>query len=330
MQDDPIPTDASAARTNAEWRGLITAIGDDRGYYEQLGAQHAALFIDESPTLIVSFETIDGIRNGAPDQMPLGHRVAAGLGWSHLCLIADGETWFRDPAVFRFFDRLVDDAFFEDFDQVVFYGAGMCGYAATAFCVTAPGATVLAIQPQATLDPRVTEWDNRFTTKRRINFTDRYGYAPEMTEGAGDVYILYDPEEQLDAMHAALFTKPFVQKLRCPHLGQYIELALLQMEVLPKLLARAGSGTLSAAAFHRLYRARRNHGGYLRNLLSRLQDDDRALLSAYVCRSVLTRKQAPRIRKRLEQVQAELIARETPLPPARPRAVVANVGSTAG
>jgi hypothetical protein len=49
--------------------------------------------------------------------------------------------------------------FFDDFDQVVFYGAGQCGYAAAAFSVATPGATVVAIQPQATLDPRVTEWD---------------------------------------------------------------------------------------------------------------------------------------------------------------------------
>ena len=319
MQDEPNGLDAAAAKTNAQWRVLIAEIGEERGYYQPLGDKHAALFIDESPTLIVSFETVDSIRTATPGQMPLGYRVAEGLGWSHLCLIVEGETWFRDPAVYRYFDRLVDDAFFEDFDQVVFYGAGMCGYAATAFCVTAPGATVVAIQPQATLDPRVTEWDTRFSTHRRLNFNDRYGYAPDMIEGAGDVFVLYDPDEQMDAMHAALFTKPFVTKLRCPHLGQYIELSLLQMDILPRLLARAGAGRLNAATFHRLYRARRSHGGYLRNLLVRLQDDDRALLSAYACRSVLARIAAPRIRRRMEQLEAELAERDLTLKPMRQR-----------
>ena len=108
----------------------------------------------------------------------------------------------------------------------------------------------------------------------------------------------------------------FRSKLRCPHLGTAIELALLQMDVLPRLLARAGSGKLDAPTFHRLYRARRNHGGYLRGLLARLQDDDRPLLSAYVCRSTLKRISAPRIRRRLEQVEAELAERGTPLKPA--------------
>ncbi len=319
MHDQPSDPSASGCQTVPEWRSRLAEIGDERGYFQPLGSNHSALFIDEGPTLIVTFETVDGIRDASESQMPLGYRVAEGLGWSHLCLIAEGETWFRDPAVYRFFDRLVDDAFFEDFDQVVFYGAGMCGYAATAYCVTAPGATVLAIQPLATLDPRVTEWDARYTRRRRLNFTDRYGYAPDMIEGAGDVYVLYDPEEPLDAMHAALFTKPFVTKLRCPHLGGQIEQSLLQMDVLPRLLARAGAGRLDSATFHRLYRARRNHGGYLRGLLARLQDDDRPLLSAYVCRSALSRIAAPRIRRRLEQVEAELTARGTPLRPAPPR-----------
>ena len=316
MQDQVNGRNAAGASNNEEWFDKIALIGDERGYFQRLGAGHAALFVDEGPRLLVTFETLASIRNGCPEQLPLGYRVADGQGWSHLCLIAEGETWFRDPAVYGYFDRLVDDAFFEDFDHVAFYGAGMCGYAATAYCVTAPGATVVAIQPQATLDPRVTEWDDRFSTHRRIDFTNRYGYGPEMIEGAGEVFILYDPRETADAMHAALFTKSFVAKLRCPHLGPYVELSLQQMEVLPPLLVHAGAGTLSAEVFHKLYRARRNHGGYLRSLLSRLQDDDRPLLSTYVCRSVLSRMSAPRIRKRLEQAEAELAARRAATAPA--------------
>ena len=317
MPDSTTGLDAATARTAAEWRTRIDEIGEELGHYEPLGPNHAAFFVDNTPTLIVTFETVASIRAATPGQMPFGYRVAQGLGWSHLCILTEGETWFRDPAVYRYFDRLVDDAFFEDFDHVVFYGSGMCGYAATAFCVAAPGATVIAIQPQATLDPRVTEWDARFAERRRISFTDRYGYGPDMIEGAGDVFILYDPHEPLDAMHAALYTKPFVTKLRCPHLGSKIEQGLLQMEVLPQLLARAGTGRMDAAAFHRLYRARRSHGGYLRTLLARLQKADRPLLSAYACRSVLSRMSAPRIGRRLEQIEAELIARGTPLRPAR-------------
>ena len=50
-----------------------------------------------------------------------------------------GDTWFRDNRVYGYFDRLIADGFFEDFDTVIFYGAGSCGYAAAAFSVAAPG-----------------------------------------------------------------------------------------------------------------------------------------------------------------------------------------------
>jgi hypothetical protein len=116
------------------------------------------------------------------------HILLGGLfkknGWSHLSIILDGDTWFHDPKVYAYFNRLDDDGFFDDFDHVVFYGAGPCKYAAAAFSVAAPGATVDAIQPQTTLDPRITDWDDRYMKMRRTDFTSRYGYAPDMLDAA--------------------------------------------------------------------------------------------------------------------------------------------------
>ncbi|MDD8022965.1 MAG: phosphoadenosine phosphosulfate reductase, partial [Paracoccaceae bacterium] len=148
--------------SDSEWQRQLEALGDETGYYERLGWSHGAFFADEGPVLLVSFEARGGIRARSDDQMPLGYSVAQAGGWSSLTLICDHDTWFRDPAVYAYFDRLVDEAFFEDFDRVIFYGTGPAGYAAAAFSVTAPGATVIAIQPQATLDPRLSGWDDRF------------------------------------------------------------------------------------------------------------------------------------------------------------------------
>ncbi|MFN6978284.1 MAG: phosphoadenosine phosphosulfate reductase, partial [Gemmobacter sp.] len=188
------PMDASAATDRASWLACLDAIAEDAGYLEALGPRHWAFFHDDSPTLLVTFETVDAIRGGSPGQMPLGWDIARANGWSHLCLIADGATWWRDRRVWGFFDRLVDDAFFEDFDRVCFYGAGAGGYAAAAYSVAAPGATVLALRPRATLDPGVAGWDPRDRTARRLDFTSRYGFAPDMTEGAGKVFVLADPD----------------------------------------------------------------------------------------------------------------------------------------
>jgi hypothetical protein len=295
-----------------DWLAKIDEVGEEAGYFQTLGHRHWAFFSDESPVLLVTFETADAVR-ATEDGLPMGHALASSRGWSHLCLIADGETWYRDPAVFRYFDRLVDDAFFEDFDRVVFYGAGMGGYAACAFSVAAPGATVIAVQPVATLDPSVTGWDPRHSGARRLSFTDRYGYAPDLTEGAGDLYLLFDPEEPLDAMHAALFLRPYALPLRCRFLGASVEKALTGMEILPQLILAAGDGTLTPGLFRRLFRKRRRYGPYLRALLARAEAEDRPGLAALLARNVTARLHSPRFRQRLD----ELTARGITLPPQR-------------
>lgn len=291
---------------DGDWFARMEEIGEEAGYFQRLGPHHSALFLDEAPILLVTFETVQSIRQTQPGQLPVGYQIAKGRGWSHLCLIADGDTWYRDKAVYAYFDRLVDDAFFEDFDQVVFYGAGMAGYAAAAFSVAAPGATVIAVQPQATLDPRIAGWDPRWPEMRRISFTDRYGFAPDMIEGAGQVFVIFDPELVLDAMHAALFSKAFVTLLPCRHLGRDIGAALDEMHILQSMLAAACSGAFDAHMFAIFYRARRNYRPYLRGLLTHLDRDGRAFLAALLCRNVMGRMEAPKMKARLEQLENDL------------------------
>jgi hypothetical protein len=303
---------------DSDWFARLEGIGAEAGYFLRLGDRHSAFFLDQSATLLVTFETVRSIRQTQPAQMPLGYGVAKGRDWSHLCLIAEGDTWYRDKAVYAFFDRLVNDAFFEDFDQVVFYGAGMAGYAAAAFSVTAPGATVIAVQPQATLAPRIAGWDPRWPEMRRTSFTDRYGFAPDMTEGAGPVFVIYDPEQVLDAMHAALFTRPHVTPLPCRNLGRDIGLALDEMHILPSMLAAACTGSFDARMFSIFYRARRNYRPYLRGLLSNLDRDGRAYLAALLCRSVVARMDAPKMKARLAQLENDLAMAGQKLPGSRP------------
>ena len=158
--------------TNTQWLVQLEDIGEEEGYFSPLGDDHAAVFVDRSQeVLFVSFETLAGVRSVSETGMPLGFDVCESRGWSHLTLLAMKETWYRSHFVYGYFDRLVDEGFFEDFDKVIFYGAGMCGYAAAAFSVVAPGATVIAVSPQASLARDLTEWDTRFEGTRRMDFT---------------------------------------------------------------------------------------------------------------------------------------------------------------
>lgn len=306
--------------TDEEWLAEIEGIGEERGYYEPVGADHGALFIDEAlEVLVVSFDTVTSARAGSSFGLPHAMVLAEANGWSHLSILARRASWFRDPAVYGYFDRLVDEAFFEDFDRVIFYGAGMCGYAAAAYSVTAPGATVIAVAPQATLDPAVAIWDDRFVGMRRTDFTSRYGYAPDMLEAADSAYILYDPTAELDAMHAALFRGPMVRHIRFRQGGAHLGDDLQAMNVLQPVMQAAAEGTLTPAVVFRALRRRREYLPYLRNLLNRVHVEERHWLTALLCRAVLRRKNAPRFRHHLEISEHKLSVAGKRLPEPRVR-----------
>ena len=286
------------------WLETLEHDAEERGYYQPLGKHHAALFSDEGTNLLVTFERAEDIR--ARDGQPLAWAMTKGTDWSSLCLVADKDSWFRDRFVYGYFDRLVDDGFLEDFDRVVFYGAGMGGYAATAFSVVAPGAVVLAVEAQATLDTTIAGWDKRFPALRRTSFSDRYGYGPDMSENAESVFLFFDPENREDSMHASLFRNDNARPVPCSHMAGQIEHALVTMKIMPKLLQLAMDGDLSKDAFCRLYRARRCYFPYLRRLLHVLESAGRSQRGIWLCNSVVTRLRAPRFRKARERARRAL------------------------
>lgn len=304
MQDVPNILDQSLAGLDKKaWKDALANVAMECGMFQPLGDKHFATFVEEKNTLLVTFETVDGIRTLSETAQPMGFDMIRALGWSHLCIISDGDTWFRDPMIYGFFDRLIDDGFFEGFDKVVFYGAGPCGYAAAAFSVASPGSTVIAIQPQATLDPRMTEWDDRFTEMRRVDFNDRYGYAPDMLDAAEQAFVLYDPRQTLDAMHAALFRRKNVTRLRLPFMGAALQTALIQMQLIYRLISLAGQGKLTELAFYKIYRARRDYRPYLRNLMNEFDRSGRDEFNRILCKNVTSRMAAPRFRHRLVRME---------------------------
>jgi hypothetical protein len=302
--------------SKSQWLTQMAELTDEHGYFIDLGPKHYASFVEDRPTLLVTFETLDSIQNMSDLGQPLGFEMVEAQGWSHLCLISDGDTWFRAPQVYGFIDRLTDDGFFEDFEKVIFYGAGSCGYAASAFSVAAPGATVLTVRPQATLDPSRAGWDPRYKAMRKVPFDDRYGYAPDMIEAADQAFVLYDPQVQLDAMHAALFNGDNTTHLSMPHMGETPEHDLVDMRLLLRLLETAGNGNLTPQTFATMYRERRDYTPYLQRLLARLDADDRPYLSTLLCENVSQRIKARRFSERLSRLRSQPVPEvQTPAMP---------------
>ncbi|MFD0858111.1 phosphoadenosine phosphosulfate reductase [Roseovarius aquimarinus] len=317
MQDasNSSPTPLTGLDGRDAWLDKAAEIAGEDGYVERLGAQHAAIFIEDKPTLLVTFETHQAIEELSRDAHPLGWDIARALGWSHLCLVSDGDTWFRDKSVYGYFDRLIDDGFFEDFEQVIFYGSGSCGYAAAAFSVAAPGARVVVLNPQATLDPRIAEWDDRFRDMRRTSFTDRYGYAPDMLDAAREAFVIYDPAEPLNAMHAALFARRNVTLFRMRHMGRDLQKSLMRVQILFRILAQLSAGKLDRLGLARLYRARRRDGGYQFRLLEQLKSPLRPYLLVLLARKVLEQRNARPFRKALDAARRHAEEEGLRLPP---------------
>jgi len=294
--------------TDAEWLRALRGIGEKGGYFSSLGDNHAAVFIEQSHrVLFVSFEMLFTIRSVSDTGMPLAFDICERRGWSHLTLIAEQQDWFRDKRIWNYFDRLVDYGFFEDFDQVIFYGSGMCAYAAAAYSVAAPGATVLLVSPQATLDRERTAWDDRFPSTRRLDFQSRYGYAPDMLEAAAAAYLIYDPDETEDAMHASLFRGPNIGHFRYRRgRAGAIEADLRALSMISTLADSAAEGTLDLPTLAHHMRRRRRHVPYLRALLSRVLNEDRPALTARLCRAVLAEQPIPRFKHHLEAAERRL------------------------
>jgi hypothetical protein len=298
------------------WLDRLDAHAMEHGFHARLGARHGALYTEEDEdVLLVTFEAAATIRDqGAAPPLPQGLRIAGREGWSQLCLYSEGATWFRDPEVYAFFDDLVDDGYFDLFDKVIFYGAGACGYAACAYSVAAPGASVVAIRPHATLAPDRAIWDRRHRAARRLDFDGRYGDAPALLEAAARAALVYDPFVPEDAMHATLYG-PGPAHFRTPHLGPRTERELEDMGMLGPLIGAAARGKLDRATFARLYRKRRGHAAYLRHVAVALERADRPWLEGVWCRAALAQAERPRLRQGLDRATAALAAQGRSLPP---------------
>ncbi len=284
-----------------KWQRAMLAIAEGDGDFLPLGDRHYAFFAEESPVLLITFEDAAAVRE-REGNLPEHYELAKDRGWSLLTILAEGETWWRDPAVFRYFDRLSDDGFLEDFDRVIFYGAGPAGYAAAAFSITAPGAELVLVAPRATLDPARAGWDDRHRVARRINFDNRYGYAPDLTESASRVWLIHDPLHRPDAMHAALFQRPWVTPLYARYTGEGTEDTFVEMGILDRILDAAMDGKFSASYFAWLWRGRRSNSSYLRAILSAARLTGHKKREIMICRSVTQRLNAPRFQRRLDEL----------------------------
>ncbi|MBN2631332.1 MAG: hypothetical protein JXR75_12440 [Rhodobacteraceae bacterium] len=282
------PQVSAPAPKDGSWSAIASGLAGADGFFRE-SPDHSFLFIQRSDTLVVTFDNLDIAMTKREDRRPWGFSFIEKQGWSMLGVMANGWTWYRDRWVWQQFDDLRDSGFFQRFKRVVFYGASMGGYAACAFVPACPGADVVAISPQSTLDKTLVPWETRYHTAWGRDFSGPYGDAAQACAAAGRVFLLYDPYESLDTGHADRFAGSNVVKLRTPLLGHRLGSSLQQMGILAPITLSALNGTLTEAEFYRTLRARKTFARYQRELFKRALDRGRPGLARKLGRWVLTR-----------------------------------------
>ncbi|WP_415182344.1 glycosyltransferase family 2 protein [Phaeovulum sp.] len=270
------------------------------------GPESALFFEPFGKRLIVSFDNLSIVRGDDP-RWPWGYRfLTQTMGYSILGVMANERNWFRDGFVHDSFDVLRDAGFFDKFEDVVFYGASMGGFAALTYARAAPGARVLAIAPQSTLDRRIMPNEDRWGWTARLDWDDRYADAAGATANAREVITIHDPYFAPDQAQIARLSGDNLRRLHMPFFGHQLPNALLQMGILKPILVDLFNGTLDDRRFYSLLRARRNLPRFQHDLLMKAEEKQHPKLAIQVCEYILKRRDATNVSRSLDRIRASL------------------------
>lgn len=247
-------------------------LAEENGHYRQL-TRHFAAFFRRSNRLVVTFDHMQSRDNPAP-RFPWCFDLLEARGVSHLgIMMSRRNDWFRHRDLFDYFDMLAAEGFFDQFEDVLFYGSSMGGFGACAYAAAAPGARILALIPQSTLALDLAPFELRYAKGyARGDWDDpRYRDGAAGVAAASHAQIVYDPYFAEDRVHADRLQGPNVQHLKAFFAGHKATRALQFGGILGPLLDSALDGApMAERAFYDAYRAaRRTAPWHMRNLALR-------------------------------------------------------------
>jgi hypothetical protein len=268
---DSEPAKGACGRDKQDWVAHLARIGADHGFFDRVGRDHMALFVQEGETLLVSFDSAPRVFAEAADGLPLGFDAVQRRDWSLLSILRRGPGPFQDPDLAAFFQALGASGFFGSFAEVLFVGHGPAeGHAACAYSATAPGASVLATAPLAGFDPELTGFDPSLRPARR-QAGGAFDDAPAALHGATAAAILYDPLDAGSGAHAAQFRAPCVTRVPVRFAGATLPAMVHGGDLTVPLLRALANGRLTRARAAELIRpVRRMSAPYLWTLCARL------------------------------------------------------------
>ncbi len=165
------------------WLDDLRPGAEGEGFFEK-NLRHSLMFIKRpGDRLLVTFDNLSNVNDDSVMREPWGFKFAQDSALSHLGVMAHVSDWYRDADIIARFQNLARDGFFDGYARVVFAGVSMGGYAALSLSAVVPGAHVIAINPQSTLDPDLVPWETRYENRRRQDWTLPLGDGAALTSG---------------------------------------------------------------------------------------------------------------------------------------------------
>jgi len=251
------------------WLPELMPGGGGVGFLEK-SRLHSLMFVRRrAKALLVSFDNLADVNDRSALRVPWGYKFARDRDASHLGVFAHKPFWYRDPGLIARLERLAADGFFEGYGRVLFAGVSMGGFGALTFSRLVPGAHVLAIDPQSTLDEALVPWEERYERGRKQDWSLAYGDAANQLATAACVNVLYDPHIEPDRRHFERLRGASVTGLKCWFGNHKTAVFLRRMDLLKPVMEAALFDELTPALFYRLYRKRQVMPWYTRKLLRR-------------------------------------------------------------
>lgn len=268
-------TASEDGQADPRWLHELRPGGEGEGFLEK-GPRHSLMFVRRpSSRLLVTFDNLSNVNDAAVDREPWAFKFAQDNALSQLGVMAHVSDWYRDAGLIARFEALVQEGFFDGYERVVFAGVSMGGYAAIAFASLVPGAHVIAVNPQSTLDPDLVPWETRYQSGRRQDWTLPLSDAAALTGGLGRVHIFYDPYHALDQSHIARFSGDNLRIFKCWFSSHKTAVFLRKIDALKPVMYHCVFDELTDAAFYRMYRARRNLPWYRGSVSGYFRDKGR-------------------------------------------------------
>lgn len=245
-------------------------------------------FVYDRERLLITFEFA-----GAPFERPDGYR----LGWasrplrnrgiSHLCIKPKRVDWYRGADLHQALAALARKRFFRQFRRVITYGGSMGGFGAMVFADLVGAHTVLALNPQTTLDLNKVPGENRFPKAQEQSWSGPFSDVADELSDRAELIVAVDRCFRPDWRHLTRLRPEVLSKatiLNMPYLGHSIPAHMQALGVLAPVLNGVLEDRLETGAFYARLRERRRLKRYFNRLGNQARVQRSALFSEIVAR----------------------------------------------